>query len=64
MRERIMQTLRQRYVADQRELRIQEINTDTSLVVNQPAIDALVTHVDPELLDAPVPRKPQASAPK
>jgi peptidyl-prolyl cis-trans isomerase C len=64
VRERIMQTLRQRYVADRRDLRIQEINTDASLVVNQPAIDALVTHVDPQLLEAPVPRKPRASAPK
>jgi len=64
VRDRIMQTLRQRYVGEQRDRRIEEINSDPSLVVNQPAIDALVTHVDPELANAPVPRKPHSTAPK
>jgi peptidyl-prolyl cis-trans isomerase C len=56
VRDRIMQTMRQRYIAEQRDLRIKEINTDATLEVDQPAIDALVTHVDPELLKAPVPK--------
>jgi peptidyl-prolyl cis-trans isomerase C len=64
-RDSIMQTLRQRYISEQRDLRLQAINTDTTLEMNQPAIDALVTHVDPKLLTMPVPRKPpQSSAPK
>ena len=57
-----MQKLRQQYVQDERGARIKEINTDASLEVNQPAIDALVTHVDPALLNAPLPRKPKAAA--
>jgi peptidyl-prolyl cis-trans isomerase C len=47
VRDGIMKTLRERYVAEQRERRIREINGDASLVVNQAAVDALVTHVDP-----------------
>jgi parvulin-like peptidyl-prolyl isomerase len=63
--DRIMQKLRQRYLAEQRDLRIQAINTDTSLQMNQPAIDALVTRIDPGLLKTPIPRKsPQAAASK
>ena len=58
----IMKTLRQRYVAEQRDARIGAINSDPTLEVNQPAIDALVTHVDPKLLNAPSPRKPKAAA--
>jgi hypothetical protein len=50
VRDRIMGELRSKYVAEQRELRIQAINTDTTLEMNQPAIDGLVTHVDPALL--------------
>jgi len=61
VRDGILQKLRQRYVEDEREARIKEINTDASLEVNQPAIDALVTHVDPQLLKAPLPRKPKAA---
>jgi len=64
VRDRIMQTLRQRYVAEQRDLRLAEINKDATLQVNQPAIDALVTHVDPELLRAPAAQKPQPGASK
>lgn len=63
VRDALMQQLRQRYVAEQRDLRIKEINTDDTLQVNQPAIDALVTHVDPALLDAPASKR-QASVPK
>jgi len=64
VRDRIMQTLRQRYMAEQRDARLAAINTDSTLEVNQPAIDALVTHIDPELLKAPVPRKPRAASSK
>ena len=64
VRDRIMQALRQLYVSEQRDLRISAINTDKTLEVNQPAIDALVTHIDPDLLNAPAPPKPQAQAPK
>lgn len=65
VRDKIMQMLRQRYVREQRDLRIQAINTDPSLEMNQPAIDALVTQIDPKLLNMPIPTKrPQASAPK
>jgi parvulin-like peptidyl-prolyl isomerase len=65
VRERIMQTLRQRYVAEQRDARISAINTDATIEVNQPAIDALVTHIDPEALSAPLAKTPDpAAAPK
>jgi parvulin-like peptidyl-prolyl isomerase len=64
VRDKIMQSLRQRYVAEQREMRISAINTDATLEVNQPAIDALVTHIDPELLRTPAPKKSQAASPK
>ena len=47
-REAILQTLRQRYVAEQRDLRIRAINSDPDLQVNQPAIEALVKPVDPQ----------------
>lgn len=64
VRDRIMQSLRQRYVTEQRDLRISAINTDTTLEVNQPAIDALVTHIDPEAVSTPAPEKAQAASPK
>jgi peptidyl-prolyl cis-trans isomerase C len=63
VRDRIMQTLRARYIVQQRGLRINEINADTSIELNQPAIDALVTHVDPALLAAPVPKLPPRTKP-
>jgi len=63
VRERIMQTLRQRYIADRRDERLSAINTDPTIELNQPAIDALVTHVDPELLK-PAKRPPAAAASK
>ena len=43
-----MKTLRDRYISQQRELRIQAIYRDPDLQINQPAIDALVNKVDPE----------------
>jgi parvulin-like peptidyl-prolyl isomerase len=45
----IMQSLRKRYVDEQRDLRIQAIHRDPSTEANQAAIDALVNRVDPEL---------------
>ena len=63
-RDKIMQGLRQRYVAEQRDLRIQEILGDPDLRVNQAAVDALVTHIDPALMK-PAPRsRAAAPAPK
>lgn len=53
VRDTIMQGLRQKYVAERREMRIASIHRDPELQMNQPAIDALVTHVDPELLKTP-----------
>ena len=64
VRDRIMQTLRQRYVAEQRDARIAAINSDPTLEVNQPAIDALVTHIDPELVKKTDPRKPKSASSK
>lgn len=48
VRDRILQDLRARYVADQRDARIKAINTDPTLVVNQAAVDALVVPYDAE----------------
>ena len=64
VRDRIMQTLRQRYIAEQRDARLAAINSDPTLEVNQPAIDALVTHIDPELLKKADPRKPKSASSK
>ncbi len=62
VRDQIMQTLRQRYAAEQRDLRIQAIHTDPELQLNQPAIDALVNRVDPKVFRAPLEQKrPQKS---
>lgn len=47
VRDSIMQAQRQRYVAGQRDLRIRAIHKDPELQVNQAAVDALVTHIDP-----------------
>ena len=56
VRDAIMKNLRDRYIAQQRQLRIQAIYRDPDLKINQPAIDALVNRVDPDSL------RPAASA--
>ena len=62
VRDSIMQTQRQRYIAEQRELRIQAIHSDPELQLNQPAIDSLVNRVDPKVFRAPLEQKhPQKS---
>jgi peptidyl-prolyl cis-trans isomerase C len=62
VREEIMQAQRQRYVAEQRDLRIQAVHQDPALELNQPAIDALVNRVDPKAFRAPLEqRRPQKS---
>lgn len=47
VRPSIMQSLRERYVAEQRDARVQSIHRDPDLKLNQPAIDALVSRLDP-----------------
>ena len=64
VRERILQALRQRYIADQRDARLSAINTDPTIELNQPAIDALVTHVDPELMKPAPMKTPKAASSK
>jgi peptidyl-prolyl cis-trans isomerase C len=64
VRERILQSLRQRYIADQRDARLSAINTDPTIELNQPAIDALVTHVDPELMKPAPMKTPKAASSK
>jgi peptidyl-prolyl cis-trans isomerase C len=49
-RDAIMAELRSKYVGEQRDLRLQAISNDDTIEVNQPAVDALVTRVDPALL--------------
>jgi hypothetical protein len=62
VRDSIIQAQRQRYVAEQRDLRIQAIHADPELQLNQPAIDALVNRVDPKAFRAPLEQKrPQKS---
>ncbi|MGA8031060.1 MAG: peptidyl-prolyl cis-trans isomerase, partial [Casimicrobiaceae bacterium] len=61
VRDGIMKTLRDRYIAQQRELRVQAIYRDPDLQINQPAIDALVNKVDPRLLKPGQPVKPGGS---
>jgi parvulin-like peptidyl-prolyl isomerase len=56
VRDAVLKELRARYVAEQRDLRIKSIHADPELQMNQPAIDALVTHLDP------VPGSPPAEA--
>jgi peptidyl-prolyl cis-trans isomerase C len=48
--DRIMAELRTKFVGDQRDVRMQAISNDDTIEVNQPAVDALVTRVDPALL--------------
>jgi hypothetical protein len=56
----IMSDLRQRYVKEQRDARIRSIHTDPGLLINQPAIDALVNRIDPKLFKP----QPQAKPPE
>jgi len=53
VRESVLATLRARYAAEQRDLRLQSIYRDPKTEVNQPAIDALVTRVDPNTFRKP-----------
>ena len=46
VRDKLLQEMRARYVAEQRDARIQAIHRDPTLVVNQKAIDALVVPYD------------------
>ncbi len=46
VRDKLLQDMRARYVAEQRDARIQAIHRDPTLVVNQKAIDALVVPFD------------------
>lgn len=50
VRDSIVQTLRQEYIAKARQARIDSIYQNPDLLVNQPAVDALVQQVDPKLL--------------
>jgi peptidyl-prolyl cis-trans isomerase C len=52
VRESIVDTLRKKYVSQQRERRIEEIYRDPDMRVNQAQIDALVNRVDSQLLDS------------
>jgi hypothetical protein len=51
VRETIVQTLRQQYVAKARQARIDAIYQNPDLLVNQAAVDALVQRIDPKLLE-------------
>ncbi|MHB8495539.1 MAG: peptidylprolyl isomerase [Casimicrobiaceae bacterium] len=63
VRDAIMKDLRDRYIAQQRQLRIQAIYRDPDLKINQPAIDALVNKVDPTKLKPGGQVAPAAAAP-
>lgn len=52
-KQQILDTLRQRFVAERRDTRIASINRDPDLRVNQQAVDSLVTHIDPRLFEPP-----------
>jgi parvulin-like peptidyl-prolyl isomerase len=67
VRDEIVKELRQQYVTAQRDLRIQSINADPTLEVNQPAIDALVKRVDPNVFvpdSAALPSSPSSPVPR
>jgi hypothetical protein len=49
VRDSIMSSLRASYVADKRDLRMQQIYSDPKTEANEPAIDALVNRVDPKV---------------
>jgi parvulin-like peptidyl-prolyl isomerase len=63
VRDRIVDELRTRYVAGQREARLRSIYADPNLEVNQAAVDALVKHEDPKLFKPPVNDKRPGTAP-
>jgi len=50
VRDSILASLRGKYIAEHRDLRIAAIHKDPELQINQPAIDALVTQIDPQLM--------------
>ena len=64
VRDSIMSDLQKRYVAEQRELRIKAIHADPELQANQPAINALVNRIDPELMKPPARARSRTPAPK
>ncbi len=65
VRERIVQELRARYIAERREAHLRAIYADPELKVNQPAVDALVTHEDSKLFEpAPDAKAPPAAVPR
>lgn len=64
VRETIMRDLRQGYITEQRELRIQSIHTEPGLQINQAAINALVNRIDPALMKPPARARSRESAPK
>lgn len=45
----LMAELRKRYIDEQRDARTNAIRNDPNLKVNQPAVDSLVVHVDPNI---------------
>ena len=45
----IMNSLRARYISDQRDLRMQQIFGEPKTEANEPAIEALVNRVDPKV---------------
>ena len=60
-----MRDLRQRYVTEQRELRIASISSDAGLQINQAAVDSLVNHIDSQRMKPPGRAKSsRESAPK
>lgn len=64
VRDTIMSDLRQRHIAEQRDLRLQTIHTDPGLQFNQAAIDALVNRIDPTLIKPPARGRSKDSAAK
>lgn len=68
VREMIIADARRKYVEEKRDAAINEIRTDPSGVLNQPAIDALIVRVDPEVVkrmqDETTKAAPGAPAPK
>lgn len=63
-RDGIMKKLRERYIAQARDLRIQEVYHDPDLRINQPAIDALVNRGDPHEAQSGAAAKRPAPAPQ
>ncbi|HET9046063.1 MAG TPA: peptidylprolyl isomerase [Casimicrobiaceae bacterium] len=64
VRDRIIDELRNKYIAEQREARLRSIYADPNLEVNQAAVDALVKHEDPKLFKPPViDKSPDAAQP-